>query len=437
MKKFVLTLGLLFITNAIYSSTWTSTYDSSGNSYGYDLVISRDSCYVVVGNIQNNIWLLKVNRNGVLIWEKEFGSSYIDEFGYSLDTTYDGGYIITGAIGGNNVNLIKTDSIGDTLWTRAFNNGGKGHCVRQAIDSGYIVEGFYSNGNMLLLKTDKNGDSVWGKNFNAYEMGKGGGICGTSDSNYIVVGTDSINSIYYLMILKINNAGDTLWSKHLTMGVFGQCIRKTLDNNYIIAAAYGTPTYLLKINSMGDTLWTKELPYFYFRSVYPTRDSGYILTGQKGILVKTDKTGTVEWVQTFPGVDNYSVKETCDSGYITVGTISEYAANNKVALYLMRADPTESVEEKSKIKTPSTTLRASQNPFINKTTLQYTIPISSKVSLKVYDISGREVRKLVDGIQKAGSYNLNLDGKELKAGVYFVKLTSGEQTVTSKVIVLK
>ncbi|MDD5530383.1 MAG: T9SS type A sorting domain-containing protein [bacterium] len=82
-------------------------------------------------------------------------------------------------------------------------------------------------------------------------------------------------------------------------------------------------------------------------------------------------------------------------------------------------------------------LKILKNPFIGSTTINYILPTKTKVYLKVFDISGREVRKLVDGIQKAGSYNLELNMQNLTGGIYFVKLTSGEQTVTSKVIVLK
>jgi len=59
------------------------------------------------------------------------------------------------------------------------------------------------------------------------------------------------------------------------------------------------------------------------------------------------------------------------------------------------------------------------------------------VSLKLYDILGRELKVLDSGEKLAGSYELNLSGKDLSAGVYFVSLSAGKDTETKKIVLLK
>ncbi|MFA5032527.1 MAG: right-handed parallel beta-helix repeat-containing protein [bacterium] len=105
--------------------------------------------------------------------------------------------------------------------------------------------------------------------------------------------------------------------------------------------------------------------------------------------------------------------------------------NNRAGIYIV------GIEEKSNIKTPSTTLRASQNPFIKSTVISYSIPYYTNMLLTINDISGREVRKLLDGVQKAGSYEFNLESKGLTTGAYFIVLNTGENKLTKKIIVIK
>ena len=106
-------------------------------------------------------------------WEQTFGGEYYDR-GFSVRQTTDGGYIITGTTRVNTYNedvyLIKTDTYGDTLWTKTI--GGTyydyGYSVQQTTDGGYIIAGdtksFGNGSNVYLIKTDSNGTVIWEKN---------------------------------------------------------------------------------------------------------------------------------------------------------------------------------------------------------------------------------------------------------------------------------
>ncbi|MBK9097006.1 MAG: Omp28-related outer membrane protein [bacterium] len=77
------------------------------------------------------------------------------------------------------------------------------------------------------------------------------------------------------------------------------------------------------------------------------------------------------------------------------------------------------------------------NPFNPATTISYSIPEESQVSLKIYDVMGSEVAELVNGRQLAGMYNVNFDASSLASGTYFYKLTAGNFVSVKKMVLIK
>jgi hypothetical protein len=77
------------------------------------------------------------------------------------------------------------------------------------------------------------------------------------------------------------------------------------------------------------------------------------------------------------------------------------------------------------------------NPFNPVTTISYSVPFSGPISLKVYGLLGEEVSTVVEGEHKAGFHTAQFDGSHLSSGVYFYKLSSRDQTLTKKLILMK
>ncbi len=93
--------------------------------------------------------------------------------------------------------------------------------------------------------------------------------------------------------------------------------------------------------------------------------------------------------------------------------------------------------ESNSISALSLALSNYPNPFNPTTTISFTVPTSSQVSVVVYNINGREVETLVDGFFNAGVYEVDFDASRLASGIYFYKLTTGDQTETKKMLLLK
>lgn len=77
------------------------------------------------------------------------------------------------------------------------------------------------------------------------------------------------------------------------------------------------------------------------------------------------------------------------------------------------------------------------NPFNPNTVISYLLPVKSFVSLKVFDISGKEIISLVNQNQNAGSYNYTFDGSGLTSGVYFYNLKTGEINITKSMMLIR
>jgi hypothetical protein len=79
------------------------------------------------------------------------------------------------------------------------------------------------------------------------------------------------------------------------------------------------------------------------------------------------------------------------------------------------------------------------NPFNPTTTIQFTVPRGSteRITLRVFDALGRELTQLVDGNRPAGTYSVNWNATAMASGMYFVRLTAGELTLTRRMVLMK
>lgn len=77
------------------------------------------------------------------------------------------------------------------------------------------------------------------------------------------------------------------------------------------------------------------------------------------------------------------------------------------------------------------------NPFNPVTIIHYRLPVLSQVHLAIYDITGRRVATLFEGVQQAGEYDIAFDASELASGIYLYRLQAGKFVKTQKLTVIK
>jgi hypothetical protein len=493
-------LSLCLLLVCVYPATsfsqisFARTYGGDAWDEGLSVQQTNDGGYVISGRTDSfgaggsDVYLIRTDSSGNALWARFYGGNENDD-GRSIQQTADGGYVIVGhtesfGAGGSDVYLIKTDSSGDTLWTRSYggNQNDDGRSVQQTADGGYVMAGhtesFGAGGSdIYLIKTDSSGDTLWTRSYGGDENEYGQSVQQTADGGYVITGyTESYGAGYSdTYLIRTDSTGDTLWTR--TMGgdswEVGYSVQQTIDGGYVIVGStesFGagySDVYLIRTDSVGDTLWTRTYGGYFWEvgySVQQTADGGYVITGGTWsfgddygdvYLIRTDSSGDTLWTRTFGSNGDadvgYSIQQTADGGYITAGSaeqLGEYWGD----VYLIKTDPDGNVGI-SDNKPPSLELPRSwalsqnyPNPFNPSTTFSFDVPgitaMRQHVTLTVYDMRGQLVRTLLSSEIEPGNHCVTWDGKDesgksVSSGIYLYALRAGEERFTRKMVILK
>ena len=193
----------LIKTNELGNKEWDKTFGRFGNDEGYSVQQTTDGGYITAGHRGDDIYLVKTDALGNTEWQETFGGKDID-IGHSTQQTNEGGYIVAGStgsygvglVGSYDVYLIKTDASGNIVWQKTF--GGEyddeGYFIHQTSDGGFVIVGdtnSYGAGrsDIYLLKTDTQGNKKWEKTFGGESDDHGYSVQQTTDGGYIITGS--------------------------------------------------------------------------------------------------------------------------------------------------------------------------------------------------------------------------------------------------------
>ena len=356
------------------SSEFQLNIGGANDDFGKSLLEMPNGDIYAVGSTQSygagqkDVFVIKTDTKGNIIWTKTFGGAANDEANEIILTT-DGMLLIAGTTasfgaGGNDVYLIKLDTAGTMLWQQQFGGSAdeSAEDVVLAADGNFMISGITSSfGNGLrdayLLKVNAAGTLIWSKTYGGALDDGAISICNADAGNMLLFGfSDNFPAVARdMIVIKINTAGDSLNSWLYGGSDYEQAvsIEPTADGNFILSghtASFGHidhNMYCLKISGIGHLLWEKNYGGDAHDGVEHGRqcnDGGYIFAGrtvsfanhfEQMYLLKTDEAGNMEWQKNIGGIDDdaaYNIVETKDHFILVGNTKSITNGNNDVFL---------------------------------------------------------------------------------------------------------
>lgn len=377
--------------------------------------------------------LVKLNSEGILIWDRDYTSNNIELFrGVSFENNFKNLVLLGQSIVNNfagTSSITKLDSSGNIIWTKPYYDSIPSNSYYSSTNNAYLFmeDSYYISGSKgvlgFIIKTDASGNVIWNKRYlnlvGIYSLAQ------ISENTIITSGRASSG----LTCQKIDNSGNVIWSRNystdsLAGSIGSDKIIKTSDNEF----ALGTPRgqnfgRLMTIDSMGNILKSRFYYYpsditIYQNNINNTSDSGYIVAGYLRY-----------W---------FFNKITPDQ-FIRNMQYSDYG-DKLIDILVYKIDKegnTVWINNNQSLFTDSFKFNTFPNPFNLSFQLDFNLNAKSKTLISLFDISGKLVKIIEDKMLNQGFYKYNVNTPELSSGVYFLRISSDNKTISKKIVLLK
>lgn len=312
--------------NAVGDTVWTRMLGGSQDDKAGTVAFTADGNFILIGSTQSSdgditdkritygedMWVVKLDGNGRILWSKTFGGSAGD-IGTGVVGTPDGGYLvsgdtesnngeITGSHGSSDAWVLKLDGQGRPQWSKVYGGSDFDQIgAIRAIPGGYVLTGLtnsadgdvkgyhppsYIGSDVLVIRIDPAGNLVWAKAYGGTEDEVATAMVAVPDGMVVTAYTDSNNgdvSGYHggqifttdLWVLKLNYDGDIVWTR--TIGGSSEDVATTIantpDGGLVLAGSTfsndgdirgnhntrpnGGDFWILKLDGSGNTQWSK------------------------------------------------------------------------------------------------------------------------------------------------------------------------------------
>lgn len=283
---------------------WEKIIHENARGGGFCVQETADKNYISCGFIEDeiagdrDIFVIKLDGEGEIIWEKRLGGPNSDD-GTRIRQTSDGGYILLGYSNISDIDdqiyLAKLDSVGNIEWEKMFGEEiiDKGMWVMESHDGSFVFCGQHiisgANGfelHSFLTKVDSSGNIIWDKNYDK-PQDIAASFTATSDGGYAIVGSIDETKVY---LLKTDEDGNELWNKTFSNHSEMSCtsIEELSDTSLVFSgfawrSNFDLDAWVMKTDSLGNMLWDKVFGGEKTEVIWngtSTRDGGYVICGE-------------------------------------------------------------------------------------------------------------------------------------------------------------
>ncbi|UCF81336.1 MAG: hypothetical protein JSV08_02685 [Acidobacteriota bacterium] len=351
-------------------STWARVYGYDNWAEAQSVRQTSDGGFVVAGTSQiidtfnGDFWVLKLDAFGNITWEKTYGGFFTD-WPTSIQQTADGGFIVAGftaSFGASfyDVWVLKLNPDGTIDWEKTYGGASddRAYSIQQTADDGYVVAGYTqsfgdSDGDVWVLKLNPDGTIEWDKTYGGAYTEEANSIRQTSDYGFIVAGVaESLSEPNGdIWVLKLSDLGAIEWEKTYGGASLDRAysVQQTSDDWFVVAGqtySFGTAgdMLVLRLNNLGAIQWQEtyggpdsELA----NSIQQTTDGGYVVAGYTDMgpggsawVLKLSDLGAIQWQKIYSGFsweEARSIRQTTDGGYVVAGSTDSFSVT---------ADPT-------------------------------------------------------------------------------------------------
>jgi len=306
---------------------------------------------------------------------------------------------------------MKVNIQGDCIWNYSYPIAGGSvlvNAIAPTSDGGYVLVGssvrWTETHPILIVKLDTDGYVEFTRSYNFYDESYATDIAVLANGDYIVSGSTILWSTMhsYAIVSRLDSSGELLWTW------------------------FGDP-------SQGDS---------YAGGIIVMPDNGY--TVGTNSLVRFDTNDRLIWRHAYSLPSPYQYvgwHEILDAQgrFVLIGSCYSSAAPNDQFLGILKTYPDPALAAIQPL-TPlpsGISLQVYPNPFNSTTQIQFTLPITQRVSLRLYDVLGREVAVLLNEMKTAGEHRLSFNGGGFSSGVYFCRLEAGKEMRTRKIVLMR
>ena len=459
-------LGLFSVASGIDppEKMWEKEFDVS---YFFDIALASDSVIYLAtqsGQMYFDGALYVLDLDGNFLWRAGV-SAWAGISARSLEVLSNGHAVVVGSVAedesseNSDLFVMEISDQGEVLWSHIYADTitwDIAHDVCVLADGGYAIAG-KGHGQAWILRTDANGDTLWTDVWGIYGSSYAAGIEYDDENNWLVVlvqgSSDSLpewgpHLLFY--DLDGNYLFGTSYPDIESWDVKGLC--PTVDGGYAFVSEYGY-NFLPVISGtgcQGDLLWSYDIYGFLAGDAHgidrTVLDDGFLVTGfavestwvdtGNGIngarLVRFDGDGNELWDITEGswGDEFRAALQLPQGGYIAVGSSAGDG-------YLVRYAPETGVEEGSGL--PEETILGSVHPNPSAGTFQIPLHLSEPLDarIEVYDITGRRLALLSEGLLPAGEHSFSWDASGLPSGCYLVRLSGIGASETVRCVLIR